>query len=157
MTWITPEFGLIKTVAKGALRPRNRLAGILDLFHRCEIQFQSAKSSPLHSLRDALLLETFEGLRGDFTRLALASYAVELLEKSAEPETPVPELFDLLNRALRYLHQNPASLKALLHFESELARLLGIASPGHPSHISLERVLQRLPISRTELVNRLSS
>ncbi len=155
LSWLTPEAGLVKTVAKGVLRPKNRLAGILDLFHLCEISFQRARSSPLHSLRDASLLHCHPGLRTDSLRLALCAYAVELLEKCTEPETPVPDLFDLMQRALGYLDRAPASLKALYHFESELARLLGIASAAGCAHLDLERVLHRLPASRRELIQRL--
>ena len=156
VSWLTPEFGLIKTVAKGALRPKSRLTGVLDLFHSCEIQFQKARSGDLHSLREATLRESFPGIRSDYPRIALAAYAVELLEKAAEKETPIPELFDLLERALGYLNKETATRRAMLHFESELARLLGIASPTIPASLTLERVLYRLPTSRADLLARLA-
>ncbi|MEI6714904.1 MAG: DNA repair protein RecO [Verrucomicrobiota bacterium] len=157
VSWLTPEFGLIKTVAKGALRPKSRLAGILDLFHRCEIHFQPARSGSLHSLREATLQDSFPGVRSDYPRIALAAYAIELLEKAAEEETPVPDLFDLLNRALQYLNRESASPKALLHFESELARLLGVASPELPAIRALEKALHRLPQGRADLLARLTA
>lgn len=157
VSWITLDFGIVRTVAKGVLRPKNRLAAILDLFHLCEIQFQPARSSNLHSLRDASLLLSFPNIRSNYPKIALASYAVELLEKATEPESPVPELFDLLHRALGYLDREPASQRALLHFESELARLLGVASPQHPAAICLERTLHRLPASRADLLTRLAA
>jgi DNA repair protein RecO (recombination protein O) len=157
VTWLSPGLGRIKTVAKGALRPRNRLAGVLDLFHLCEIQIRRARSGDLHGLQEAVLVESFPGVRQDFMKVTLAAYAVELLERATEKETPVPELFDLLQRALRFLHANSASRKALRHFEAELARLLGIAEAGVPGAEALERVLQRLPPEREELMQRLPS
>jgi DNA repair protein RecO (recombination protein O) len=69
----------------------------------------------------------------------------------------VPELFDLLLRALRFLSATPASRRALYHFESELARLLGIASENTPAEQSLFKVLHRLPSSREDLISRLSA
>jgi DNA repair protein RecO (recombination protein O) len=153
--WLTPAHGRIKTVAKGALRPKNKFSGVLDLFHHCEIQFQPARTGDLHGLRDAALLESFPGLRTEMQRVALAAYGIELLERFTESETPVPELYDLLLRALRYLNANPATQKALRHFESELARLLGIAEPGVDSALTLERV-HRLPRERDTLLQRLA-
>ncbi len=153
--WLTPEFGRIKTVAKGALRPKNRLAGVLDLFHLCEIQFRPARTGDLHPLREANLCESFPGLRTDYPKVALASYATELLERATESETPVPELFNLLLRALRFLNTAPASRRALHHFEAELARLLGIADGNLPADQSLLKVLYRLPSSREDLLSRL--
>lgn len=155
VSWLSQEQGRVKTVAKGALRPKNRLAGILDLFHLCEIQVQPARSGELHSLKEVSLKESFPGLRTDFSRIALASYAIELIERATEPETPVPELYDLLLRALRHLDQHAASRRGLRHFESELSRLLGIASGEHSADQSLFRHLHRLPLSRTDLLARL--
>ena len=156
LTWLTPEHGRIKTVAKGALRPKSRLAGVLDLFHLCEIQFQPARSGDLHTLREALLLEPFPGLRTDYAKLSLAAYAIELIERCTETNFPMPDIFNLLERALRFLDRNAASQKALLHFEAELARLLGIAQPGSSATNSLERLVQRLPSSRSDLMGRLA-
>ncbi len=151
VNWLSADHGRMKTVAKGALRPRNRLAGVLDLFHVCEIQVQPARSGDLHALREVTLHESFPGLRIDFSRLSLAAYAVELLETATEAETPVPELFDLLRRLLRHLDRQSASRKALVHFESELARLLGITAPGQSAEDSLLRHMHRLPLGRRDL------
>jgi DNA repair protein RecO (recombination protein O) len=155
VTWLAPEMGRFKTVAKGALRPRNRLAGVLDLFHLCEIQVQPARSGDLHTLREAVLLEGFPGVRTEFTRVGLAAYAVELIERATEKETPVPEIFDLLRRALGFLNARSATQKALRHFEAELSRLLGIAEPGLPAELALGRVLHSLPPGRDALLHRL--
>ena len=155
VTWLAPELGRLKTVAKGALRPRNRLGGVLDLFHQCEIQFQLSRSGDLHTLREAVLVESFPGVRTEFTRVGMASYAVELIERATEKEAPVPEIFELLQRALRFLHARPATQKAVRHLEAELARLLGIAEPGIPAAVALERVLHRLPPGREDLLHRL--
>jgi DNA repair protein RecO (recombination protein O) len=134
VTWLAPELGRLKTVAKGALRPRNRLGGVLDLFHLCEIQFQTARSGDLHVLREAVLLESFPGLRTEFTRVGVAAYAVELIERATEKE---------------------ATQKAVRHLEAELSRLLGVAEPGIPAAVALEGALQRLPPGRQDLLHRL--
>jgi DNA repair protein RecO (recombination protein O) len=150
--WLSPEQGRLKTVAKGALRPRNPLGGVLDLFHRCEIQFQRARSGELHALREAVLLESFPGVRTSLHRVGLAAYAIELIERATEKETPVPELYDLLERALGYLNVQPATRRALHHFEAELVRLLGISEPARPASEILERLLHTLPRGREPLL-----
>ncbi len=156
ITWLTPGQGRIKTVAKGALRPKSRLVGVLDHFHLCEIQFQTARSGDLHGLREALLLNAFPGIRTDYPRISLGAYAVELIERCTEAEFPVPEIFGLLERALRFLDANPASPKALRHFEAELVRFLGVAEPEVAAEIALESLLHRLPSSRAELLCRMA-
>lgn len=155
--WIAPGLGRFKTVAKGALRPRNPFGGVLDLFHQCELQFQRSRSGELHALREATLLESFPRVRTSLVSVGLAAYGVELIERTTEKETPVPELYDLLERALRYLNGQAPSLKALHHFESELVRLLGISEPDTPAAASLNRLLHGLPPSRDRLLHQLGA
>jgi DNA repair protein RecO (recombination protein O) len=155
VTWFTLAHGRIKTVVKGALRPKSRFSGVLDLFFECEISFARSARTELHTLREAVLLDAREGLRRDYARVALASYCVELMELATEPEHAAPELFDLVLRAFRHLDTHPATQRALLHFEAELARLLGIQQPGITPIIALGRAYHRIPHARPGLLKML--
>lgn len=148
ITWYSELHGKVKTVAKGARSQKSRFAGMLDLFHRCEIQYRRSRTSELHSLRDAMLVEPYGEIRFDYPRLALAAYFVEALDLATPPEQAAPELFDLLQRALGFLQKKPASRKALLHFEAELAGLLGIEQPGVSAARSLAEICHASPKSR---------
>ena len=156
ISWCSREYGKIKTVAKGARRPKSAFAGKLDLFFVAEIQFVRSKKSDLHTLRELVLKEPLEGIRNDYPRVLLASYFVELLDIATESDHAVPELYDLLLRALRYLNTNPANLRALLHFESELARLAGVLDAGTTTPaVALGRLHGRLPPGRAELLRQI--
>jgi DNA repair protein RecO (recombination protein O) len=156
ITWFTVSNGLIKTVAKGARQPKSRFAGQLDLFFEAEIQFARSRRSELHILREVTLRNAHEGLRHDYERVALASYFVELTELVTETDHPAPELYDLLRRAFSHLATRPASLRALLHFEAELTRILGIqGQPGATPAVAIGRVYHHLPGVRRELMKRL--
>src|SRR4051812_30516081 len=50
VTWFTSAHGKIKTIAKGALRPKSRFSGALDLFYACEINVSKSMKSDLHTL-----------------------------------------------------------------------------------------------------------
>jgi DNA repair protein RecO (recombination protein O) len=157
LTWFSEAHGRIKTVAKGARQPKSRFAGVLDLFFDCEIQFARSRKSELHILREAILRDPHEGLRLDYTRVALAAYCVELIELVTEPDHPAPELFDLLKRALGFLNAHPASSRALLHFEAELVRLLGIqGQEGITPAVAIGRVYHRLPAVRSGLLKQIT-
>ncbi len=153
ITWLTLHHGKLKTIAKGALRPKNAFAGLLDLFFELDIAFVRSRKSEIHTLRETVLLEPHEGLRREYARVELAAYFVELVELATEPEHPVPEIYDLLKRALGYLNTQGPGRKALLHFEKELARLLGLHAGGNP-YLALSRALHRLPANRGELLKR---
>ena len=109
VTWLSETHGKLKTVVKGARRPKSRFAGIIDLFHQCEIQFARSRRSELHILREAVLIEAHEMIRFDYDRLATAAYFAELIDLVTEPEHASPELYDLFRRALVYLTAHPAT------------------------------------------------
>lgn len=152
--WCTREHGVIKTVAKGARAARSRYAGKIDLFFEAEIDWARARRGELHGLRDVAVSATRSGLRRDYGSTLLAGYFSGLLDRAVEPDHPVPELHDLLGRALDHVAEAGASLRAMGHFENELARLLGLGG-GRSSAESLEGAMGSLPAARRELMERL--
>jgi DNA repair protein RecO (recombination protein O) len=152
LTWFTLEHGKMKTVAKGARRPKSPFAGKLDLFFQCELQFARSHRSELHSLREVMLLNPFEGIRRSYRHTQMAAYFAELTELLTEPDHAVPEIYDLLLRAFDYLNRQPPTRRALLHFEAELARVLGLRIDSSPAQ-ALGRVAGRLPAGRAELMD----
>ncbi len=156
VTWFTQAHGKLKTVAKGARRMKSPFAGKLDLFFDCEITFHRSMKSELHILKEVALRNPFDGLRRDFGRVLLASYFAGLTDLATEPEHEAPELYDLLRRALTYLDTGTADKRAMLHFESELCRLLGIRVEKKQSPaMAIGHVCGRLPPERGELLARL--
>lgn len=154
--WFTEAHGLIKTVAKGARRSKSKFNGQLDLFFGGEISFALSRGGELHSLREVAIRQWREGLRKNYTSTLLAAYCCQLIEMAVEPGHPEAGLHDLLKRALDHLDAAPPGLRALRHFESELARLLGVLQNPGRAELSLRDALGTLPASRRELIERLS-
>lgn len=154
--WFTETHGLVKTVAKGARRPKSPFAGLLDLFFGGEIVFQSARRGDLHALREVSIARWREGLRKNYTATLLAAYCCQLLESAVEPEHPDPQLHGLLGRALDHIDAAGPSLRAFRHYERELARLLGVSHHQQEADLSLRDALGSLPASRGDLLERLS-
>ena len=154
--WFTENHGLIKTVAKGARRPKSAFAGKLDLFFGGEIVFQEARKGELHPLREVAIHDWREGLRSSYTRTLLAAYCCQLVSEAVEPGHPDAGIHDLLQRALNHLNEAEPSLKALHHFEKQLSELLGVAHETRSAKDCLSDLLGRLPQSRDELEERLS-
>lgn len=154
--WFTADHGLIKTVAKGAYRARSPFAGKLDLFFSGEIEFSPARRGELHTLKEVSINHWREGLRQNYAATLLAAYCCQLLEAAVEPAHPEPPLHDLLTRALDHIDHSGGSRRALLHYESELARLLGISHHQYSAEFSLRQSLGSLPSTRQELLDRLS-
>lgn len=155
--WCSADFGLVKSVAKGARRPRSPFAGKLDLFFRCEIELVPARRGDLHLLKEVSVIDARPGIRVSYRQTLTASYFVKLLEMVAESETPVPELADLLDRALNYLDRQPPDLRALRHFEKQLAEGLGVAEPGRDPARCIGDTFGVLPKQREELLRLLGT
>jgi DNA repair protein RecO (recombination protein O) len=158
VSWCTESLGCIQTVAKGARRPRTPFAGKLDLFFEAEIQIARSRKSNLHTLTEVALRETFAGIRQHYTRTQVAAYFVELIELSTERDHHEPELFQLLQRAFGYLNRRDADARAVLHFETELARIAGVHDTrllrSNPA-FALGSLFGKLPLSRTPLLKQL--
>jgi len=146
--WCTQYEGLIKTVAKGARRPKSPFAGKLDLFFESDLNWVRSRKSELHTLREVAVIDYRENLRKRYADTVTASYFVSLLALVVELDHPVPELYDLLYRGLNYLGEQGADQRGVLHFERELARLLGVTNERMTAALSLEQAFGSLPRGR---------
>ncbi|MEM6278872.1 MAG: recombination protein O N-terminal domain-containing protein [Verrucomicrobiota bacterium] len=149
--WCTHENGIVKTVAKGARRPKSVFAGKLDLFFLCEVEIHPSKSGELHILKDLTIERARLGLRRNYLQTLTASYFVKLVGRVAELETPLPEIADLLDRGLNYLEENEADWRAILHFEKQLSEFLGVSEPGVDPIRSLDDIFGKMPEQRNEI------
>jgi DNA repair protein RecO (recombination protein O) len=150
LIWLSPEHGKIRTAARGTARKDSKLRGQLDLFYHAEVQFAAGRKSDLHALRELKLLETWEGLRGNYGRLLAASYFAELCDLLSEPAHAAPGLFDLMRRALGHLCDNSPSRRSLEFFESEVCRVLGFGHAGNALG-AIEAHAGRIPVNRRRL------
>ncbi len=147
-------------MAKGARRAKSPFAGKLDLFFEAEIQIARSRKSNLHTLTEVVLRNPFAGIRRNYSRTQTAAYFVELIEICTERDHHEPELFSLLRRAFGYLDANDPTLRAVSHFETELARIAGVHDAKKlktDPAFALGNLFGRLPLSRTPLLKTLTA
>ena len=160
VSWCTESLGCIQTVAKGARRAKTPFAGKLDLFFESEISVVPSRKSTLHTLAEVVVRNPFAGIRENYLRTQAAAYFVELIEICTERDHHEPELYSLLRRAFGYLDQNDPNLRAISHFETELARITGVHDAKKlkaNAAFALGNLFGRLPLSRTPLLKTLAS
>lgn len=134
--WLTHEAGHLATVAKGARRPNSPFRGKLDLFYKAQLCFSRSRRSDLHPLREVAVEETHALLRRDYALLTQAVYAATLVERLIERETPVPELFDLLESLLAALPQAPPSARTMAAWELKVLATLGLGPDWNSGRVS---------------------
>lgn len=127
--WLTPEFGRISTIAKGACRPKSPFRGKLDLFYLAEFTFARSRRSELHTLREVDLVESHPKLRRELEFLQQASYCAALVVQTTERETPLPTIFELMRDLLDALPESSPQPQTIFAFELKLLVALGL----HPN------------------------
>ncbi len=134
--WLTPNFGRIATVAKGARRPKSPFAGKLDLFYLADFSFSRSRRSDLHTLREVSLQETHKALRQELGFLQQASYCAALVEQATETETSLPAVYELLRGLLEHLVKQPPQPQTIFAFELKLLNELGLKPDLAKSHLT---------------------
>lgn len=153
--WLTDRLGKVKTTARSVTKPGSPFAGRLELFTVAEIYFKPSTSGELHTLGE-VVVKTEASIPSTYSTMLAASYFAELCDLFTEAMHPVPELYSLLERAWGFLREQAPSDRAVLHFEMEMAKVLGIHDPAVPAHHSLASVAHRLPESRAQLLGHLA-
>ena len=148
VTWCVDKVGLVKTVAKGARRPKSAYAGKLDLFYTAELSWVDSSKSELSNLRELVVEDYAEELRKSYRNTVVGGYFVSLVEYVMESGNTEEDIFGLLIRALGYLKKQDAEKRAVIHFEKELAKLLGVWDGVSQPHLSISRAFGGLPKNR---------
>lgn len=155
--WLTPDFGRVATVAKGARRQKSPFAGKLDLFYLAEFSFQRSRRSELHQLREVSLRETHAAIRGEMKYLQQASYCAALIEQTTELETPIPEIYSLMTGFLKNILKYLPHSQMLFAFEIKLLSELGLQPDFEKENLNpdLKQILRILLVSDWAAVSRL--
>ena len=150
VNWLTPDFGRISTVAKGARRTKSPFRGKLDLFYEADFSFRRSRRSELHTLREVVLRETNAMLRTELGYLQQASYCSTLIEQTTETQTPLPEVYKLFRDVIHALPKHPPKPRMVFAFELKLLEILGLAPDVAESRLSPEARTLIIKLTETD-------
>lgn len=155
--WLTPNFGRISTVAKGARRSKSPFLGKLDLFYEADFTFTRSHRSELHTLREVSLREIHPALRQELGYLQQASYSAALIQQATETETPLPAVYELLRGLLNHLPKQPPQSQTIFAFELKLLNELGLRPDLAKSRLTpgAKRIVNALSANDWPAVTRL--
>jgi len=118
---LTPAWGKVRAVVRGARKPKSKLGGHLEPFTHVAVQLAQGRN--LSIVTGAQVLHSFLPLKEDLVRLGQASYICELADAFAPEGEENRPLFDLLLSSLRSLEEAGEGL--LRYFELRLLGLMG--------------------------------
>lgn len=102
---LSPDYGRLSALARGAFRKGSAFAGLLEPFALCEFVLSIKKTREVQNLTGCSLIEYYNGIRKDGRRIAGAEAAVELVRKTVPEGAPVPGVFELLRAYLKRLNE----------------------------------------------------
>lgn len=129
VNFLTPDSGLVRTLAKGALRPSSQLRGKLELFNYGHLVYYPSRTSDLHVLAQFDLIEHYPGPEAALERLAFYHYLAELASAAAFGPEISGGLFQLLLHTMRRAEQLTSLPQARIWFEIRYLHLLGVLPP----------------------------
>lgn len=124
VTLLTPTYGKIDAIAKGARKPTGSKTGHVELYTRADVLI--AKGREIDILSQAEMVEAYLPLREDLMRGAYASYVVELLDRfTYSGEDATPGLYKLLDDTLSRLCTNDDVRRVVRYYELQLLDKMG--------------------------------
>ena len=96
ISFFSKDYGRLIGTAPSALKSRRRFCNCLDIFSISSLEFQQKKYSDKVFLHRGKLEDGFASLRYDYNKLALAAYAVKLIEILSPLIVKSPRMFEAL-------------------------------------------------------------
>jgi len=123
---LTRTAGLVRGVARGSRRIKNRFGAALEPFTLLQLTYYQKENQELVSIRNADILRSHFNLLGDPQILAALAYMGDLVVEFSPPHQTNDKLFRMVAACLEALTQTPQSLQSILrYFEIWILRLEG--------------------------------
>ena len=127
LTIYTKHYGKIRAIAKGIRKTTSRKAGSLELFNHCVLFL--AKGRNLDIITETQTINSFRLWRKNLTKVGVAYYFCELVDKLTPDGQSNRNVFELLKEYLVKISDN--GLLALSRsFEENLLNELGFGIPA---------------------------
>ena len=123
VTLYTPDYGKIIAIAKGAMRPKSKLGGNLELLTHTLVLL--ARGRNLDIITQAQTIDNFMALRENLYLISCSFYISELLDAFTEENAEDKQLFELILITLQELSNGKDVEQVLHYFELHLLEHLG--------------------------------
>jgi DNA repair protein RecO (recombination protein O) len=139
LTVLTPRFGKLDVIAKGARKPTSTKTGHVELFTRVDLLVHRGRD--LGIAVQAEMQNPWQALREDLGRGAYASYVAELLDRfTAIGDEDLADLFILLDQTMQNLCQDDDPRLAVRYFEVRLLDAVGFRPELNECVVSREPI-----------------
>lgn len=127
VTWLSPEFGRLTTLQKGAYRPKSPFLGQIEVGDTSELIFYARDRNGIHIARECSRLVRRDAVRRHWRRYVAAEYICRSLLQVCVPGGPHETAYRLAQDAIDFLCQFPVTPAFALQWELRLLKALGMA------------------------------
>lgn len=125
VTIFSINLGKFSAVAKGAKKPKSRMAAVTQPFILG--QFLIYPSKGLGSVQSGDILDSFRKIREDIVKTAYAAFAAELTDKLLENQDPDPYMYDQFVRTMHWISDEADADIPIMMYELKLYQKAGFA------------------------------
>lgn len=155
VTFLTPQYGRMACLAKGARRKGSPLNASLDTFNRLELTCAWRESRQVQNLIEASVVSAYGVIKRSVPRSAAAAFILDTVLHASWENHPVPELYEATVRGLELLSlENADPCTAAAQTVYALLEAAGVA-PGDKDEESLPFTRGKTPAERAEILNAL--
>jgi DNA repair protein RecO (recombination protein O) len=123
---LTRSSGLVRAVAKGSRRIKNRFGAALEPFTLVNLTYYQKENQELGSMRQAEIVRSHFNLFRDPDVLTGLAYIGDLLVEFSPPHQTNDKLYRMVNACLEAIAEGPQDLQLILrYFEVWILRLEG--------------------------------
>jgi DNA repair protein RecO (recombination protein O) len=126
---LTPDYGLIRLVVKGARKIKSRFSGSIEPFSVGEIAFYRREDAELGILRSVELKQSYFHLARNVNLVAAFAYFGELLAELSPPHEPNENLYRMARSCFKAVadvaEDRDKTALGVLYFELWILRLTG--------------------------------
>ncbi|HXD30987.1 MAG TPA: DNA repair protein RecO [Pyrinomonadaceae bacterium] len=123
---LTRSSGLVRAVAKGSRKLKNRFGAALEPFTVLNLTYYQKENQELASMRQAEILKSNFNISGEHDILTGLAYMGDLVVEFSPPHQTNDKLFRMVNACIEAVAASPADLQLILrYFEVWILRLEG--------------------------------
>ncbi len=122
----TREAGVVRGVARGARRLKNKFGAGLEPFTLIQLSYFEKEGRELVTLRNLEISHSFFNLASDFDVVSGMAYMSDLVMSFSPPHEPNEKMYRMIRACLNAIEQSPEALAPVLrYFEAWTLKLAG--------------------------------
>ena len=129
LTFLTPDTGKLRAVARGVRRTKSRMGGHLEPL--TQVSLSVALGRGLDTVSEAETIHSFRGLKEDLKSVSRAVYLAELVDGFSVEQSPNPVMYRLLLEALGRLRDAESPSALVRYFEVQILKISGFGPELH--------------------------